>query len=341
GIATAEAVGYIGTVEEKATHDILYAWSKHKIASVRAAVGHAHRQMIKIDRDALVPILSEMSRYLKKNNIERNDDTIETVGPRWTVAASLGRINNYVPEDRFEQDILPIFKEVYRDQHVEVRKAAVYSMRTMGLSRFKQIRPVLSEKAKDYNILVQLEVAETLARLSISNQSDVHQLLQEWFIGQDEARVWTAFYTLCLLDSRKEDQLSILREQIYENTNLQIKITNTLNKILINDKLKDETIIEVFELIALHNDMAMNKILIVEALITNAYKYQGIAADIIQKWRDSSDKLKDLAGIIDEYNLEDQGVEFVTDQLDDNELRKILIGVGIAGFIIIIIWLLT
>ncbi|MCI5156880.1 MAG: hypothetical protein D3906_00265 [Candidatus Electrothrix sp. AUS1_2] len=338
-LATAEAVGYIGTVEEKAAHDILYSWAKHKSALIRAAVGHAHRQMMKKNRDALGSILSEMSRYLRENNVGRKDDTIETIGPRWTVAASLGRINNYVSDDRFEQDILPIFEKVCKDEYVEVRKAAVYSMRTMGQSRFKQIRPFLSEQAKNFNVLVRLEVAATLAKLSMTNQSDIHQLLHEWLIGQDEARIWTAFYTLCLLDYQKEDQLILLQKQIYEDTDLQIKITNTLNNILINEKLENDTIINVFELVALHNDMEMNKILIVETLVANAYKYQGIAADIIQKWRDSSDKLKELALLIDEYNLEGQNV--VTDQLNDNELNKILIGVGIVGFIIIVIWLLT
>ncbi|MCI5189763.1 MAG: hypothetical protein D3905_08170 [Candidatus Electrothrix sp. AS4_5] len=304
------------------------------------AVGHAHRQMIKVHRQAneedadkaLSQILSEMNRYLD-DNVER-----EAIEARWTVAASLGIINNYVPEDRFKQDILPIFEKVYHDEHIAVRKAAVFSMRKMGLSHFKQIRPILAIKAKDHRVEVQLEVAETLARLSLSNKVDIHQLLKEWLVSQDEARIWTAFYTFCLLDSRKEDQLNILQKQIYAHTNLQIKITNTLNNMLINEKLKNDTIIEVFELIARHNDMAMNKILIVETLINNAYKE--IAADIIQKWRDSSnDKLKELADIIDEHNLEDQ--DFVTDQLDDNEFRKILRGVGIVVFIIIIIWLLT
>ncbi|MCI5156952.1 MAG: hypothetical protein D3906_00665 [Candidatus Electrothrix sp. AUS1_2] len=339
--AIAEAVGCIGTVEREAVEykNTLYAWAKHESASVRAAVGHAHRQMIKLHRQkseddgdkALSWILDEMKRYLEENTeVEREDDnSAKTFGPRWTVAASLGIINNYVSEDRFKQDILPIFEKVYRDdeKNVRVRKAAVYSMRTMGLSRFKQIRPALSRKAKDYNILVQLEVAKTLARLNISNKSDVHQLLQEWVIGQDEARLWTAFYTFCLLDYREEELLSILQQKIRENSNLQTKITKTLNDLLTNSRSDKNTVTSLFNNIAESNDISTNKILMVDILAANIYKHQSVSTDIVNGWIDS-DKviLNNLAEIITERRDEHRDAmqmerrHLLENELDNNDL---------------------
>lgn len=88
--AIAEAVGCIGTVEREDVNYTLYTWAKHESASVRAAVGHAHRQMIKVDGDkALSWILDEMYQYLAENEVERSDENFATFGPRWTVATSL------------------------------------------------------------------------------------------------------------------------------------------------------------------------------------------------------------------------------------------------------------
>ncbi|MCW5211970.1 HEAT repeat domain-containing protein, partial [Desulfobulbus sp. TB] len=270
-LAMAEAVGYIGTVEEKDANDILYNWAKHKNPSVRAAVGHAHRQMIKVAGDkALLRILNETPRYLdENNNVERKGELIETWGPRWTVASSLGRINNYVSEDRFEKDILPILKKVCKDKHIAVRIAAIYSMRKIGLTRFKQIRPILAKKAKDHRVEVQLELAETLASLSMSNKSDIHQLLQEWLVGQDEDRLWTAFYTFYLLDSQEDGQLNMLQQQILENFNLQSRIINKLNEMLTSKNISNEKIIDLFDSIARRNDISMNTILLVQILAEN------------------------------------------------------------------------
>lgn len=324
-LATAEAVGYIGTVEGKKANDILYDWAKHKNPSVRAAVGHSHRQMIKIDRDALGKILSEMYRYLKESKVDREDDKIETtVGPRWTVASSLGRINNYVSEDRFEQDIVPILKEVSDDQHIAVRKATVYSMRKIGLTRFQQIRPILAKRAKDHRVEVQLEVAETLASLSLSNTSSVHQLLQEWLVGQDEDRLWTAFYTFYLLDSQKEGQLNMLQQQIFENSNLQSRIINKLNEMLISKNISNEKIIDLFDSIARRNDISMNTILLVQILAENIYKHQKSAVDIVEKWSGSdTGLLNELSDIIkqrhDQYK---KNMQIEREYLLNNELNN-------------------
>lgn len=327
-LATAEAVGHIGIVEWVAANQVLYAWAKHTNPSVRVAVGHTHRQMIKVGGDTILSlILREMSRYLKENTPERSDDTIQTMGPRWTVAASLGRINRYVTKDRFEQDVLPIFEKVYHDQHVEVRKAAVYSMRQIGLSRFNQIRPILAEKAKDHRVEVQLEVAETLAKLSLSNKSGIYQLLQEWLTGQDEDRLWTAFYTFYLLDSRMEDQFSILQQQIRENSHLRIKVANSLNNILTSNRLSDKNTVTLFNSIARRNDMSINEALLVQVLVVNVYKRHALAINIVNRWiNDDVVSLNELAEVIrqrlNEYILAMQ-VErqrLLKHELDNNEL---------------------
>lgn len=331
-LATAEAVGYIGTVEEKTANNTLYTWAKHKSPSVRAAVGHAHRQMIKVHRQAseddgdkaILQILDQMSRYLPDNKVERRNEPIETWGPRWTVAASLGRINNYVSEDRFEQDILPIFKEVSDDQHIAVRTAAVYSMRKIGLTRFQQIRPILAKKAKDHRVEVQLEVAETLSSLSLSNTSSVHQLLQEWLVGQDEDRLWTAFYTFYLLDSQKEGQLNILQQQIFENSNLQSRIINKLNEMLTSKNISNKKIIDLFDSIARRNDISMNTILLVQILAENIYKHQKSAVDIVDKWR-SCDiaSLNELADIIvQRYEKYKNNMQIEREYILNNELNN-------------------
>lgn len=326
-IATAEAIGYIATVEEEDVNDILYAWAKHKSPSVRAAVGHAHRQMIKAHRQlsednaekAILRILDQMSLFLCENSKER-----ETMEPRWTVAASLERINNYVPEDIFEQKILPIFKKLYHDDHIAVRKAVIHSIRKIGLTRFQQIRPILAIKAKDHRVEVQLEVAETLASLSLSINSDIHQLLQEWLVGQDEDRLWTAFYTFYLLDSQKEDQLSILQQQILENSNLQSRVINKLNEILTSKNISDKKIIDLFDSIARRNDLSMNTILLVQILAENIYKHQKSACDIVEKWRSSDiESLNELADVIEQrHDQYKKNMQIERDYLLSNELNN-------------------
>ena len=211
-IAAAQALGQICPIDLAENGQGLLAWAADSAATVRAAVGHALRQMADCkDRAALQPILRMLNRWHVSHTPGRAQDTPEMYRVRWTIASTLGRLGTAVPENNFRSEILPRLEALSRDENYHVRRSVVYTLPWLGISHFSDVQPILEERGGDWHPEVREEVASVLSQLSVTRLPDVRQVLDRWLRGESKYRRKTAFRAVLLLDSNHPE----LTEDLY------------------------------------------------------------------------------------------------------------------------------
>jgi hypothetical protein len=192
-IAVAQAVGYVSDVEWEECELVFREWMKSSAFHVRACTSHAFCSMLGFaGTQGLQGILEILDNWYDSSlPHSRGEDTSELANVRWTVASSIGRIGHIVPKLRFREDVLPRLDRVSRDENYSVRCSAVYALHGLVLSRFDDIRYLLTARAADWHVDVRAEVVQVVHLLYKTRPQLVSVLVEDWLEDGRIERFWT------------------------------------------------------------------------------------------------------------------------------------------------------